>query len=150
MSLPPRSLVEIDDLAGGRRLAMVRLDSATYSEQGMNAESTPGMLHPILNPQQLGTFWEYISKNNLQEVLHAAMNYLRRARQHDVIEDPVMLPKMVHALMQSGKLNNISDIHLSNALGKIRRDEQSIKTKTEMTKRYLKDIQNDLHYKPTI
>ena len=144
MSFPPRSMVEIDDAAGARRTVLVRLNAMTFSERGMQDGATPRALHPVLGPRLLGTFWEHVSRNGLQGILDAAVGYLRKTGQHDVVADPVMLPKMIRALEQGGNPGDITEKRLKDALDGVRRDERAVRSAERLMTRYLDDLRRDV------
>lgn len=72
----PGAFLEMNDLCGGRKVVMVGRDGVTYWDSLNTNESTPIVVHPVLQMQELGTLVSYIRENELSIVVVKVMNHL--------------------------------------------------------------------------
>ena|SRR5215207_2576215 len=86
MEFPPGTFLEVDNLAGGRKVVMVGADGVTYWDSLRTKEVTPVVIHPVLKPKALGTLVAFIGAKGLTKAAHCVMNTLQArgdARQND-------------------------------------------------------------------
>lgn len=88
MSKPTRyrvsNFLEVDDLAGGRKVVMVGADGITAWDDVADVEATtPLVPHTIFRPVDLGSFMEYVRKYDLVEVVRAAAERLDMPQRED-------------------------------------------------------------------
>jgi hypothetical protein len=102
MRFPPGTFLELDDLAGGRKVAMVCKDGVTFWDL-MNAELvTPLVIHPIMNPVELGSAVGFAEANKMQDAFKALIAFLRSNNDQRVDEDPLFVMRVLWCLKQHG------------------------------------------------
>lgn len=91
MKFQPGSYIEIDDLAGGRRVAMVCKDGVTFWDLLNSTACTPLAVHPIMEPVELGTLVEFSKRNGLETATQALVAHLRAAGDTRVDTNPLFV-----------------------------------------------------------
>lgn len=72
----PGTFIEIDDLSGGRRVALVARDGVTFVDSYDHQRVTPLALHPIFRPLPLGSMMEYAKVTGLLPCLEGVIDFL--------------------------------------------------------------------------
>jgi len=91
MKFQPGSYIEIDDLAGGRRVALVCKDGVTFWDLLNSTACTPLAVHPIMGPVELGTLVEFSKRNGLETATKALVAHLRSAGDARVDTNPLFV-----------------------------------------------------------
>lgn len=100
MRFPPGTFLELDDLAGGRKVSLVCKDGVTFWDL-MNAElTTPLVIHPIMNPVELGSMVAFAEANQMQVALKALIAFFRSNNDPRVDEDPLFVMRALWYLKQ--------------------------------------------------
>lgn len=73
----PGTFLEVDDLAGGRKVVSVGRDGATYWDVLDANRVTPLVIHPSQNPQGLGSMAEFVHAKGLQGRVEGVVGHLR-------------------------------------------------------------------------
>lgn len=77
MKFQPGTFLEMDDLAGGRKVVVVGRDGSTYWDM-LNADRvTPIVLHPSQRPESLGSIADFVQKHGLQDRVEGLVLHLR-------------------------------------------------------------------------
>lgn len=69
LKFQPGSFVELDDLNGGRRVALIGRDGISCIDSMDVSLATPLFLHPVFAPRGLGTLMEFVKENRLHGAL---------------------------------------------------------------------------------
>ena len=77
MRFQPGSFLEIDNLRGGRQVVLVGRDGVTCWDSVTAAEATPLVLHPVMQPVDLGTLASFVLSRNLSSAVRVVMQSLR-------------------------------------------------------------------------
>ena len=102
MRFPPGSFLELDDLEGGRKVSLVCKDGVTFWDL-MNADlATPLVIHPIMNPVELGSMAAFAEANKMQDVLKALIAFLRAKLDQRIEDDPLFVMRTLWVLKQRG------------------------------------------------
>ena len=72
----PGTFLEMDDLAGGRKVVSVGRDGVTYWDLLNETQVTPLVIHPSQNPQSLGSIADFTHANNLQDKVGEVVRHL--------------------------------------------------------------------------
>ena len=73
----PGTFLEVDDLAGGRKVVSGGRDGATYWDVLDANRVTPLVIHPSQNPQGLGSMADFVHAKGLQERVKGVVDHLR-------------------------------------------------------------------------
>jgi hypothetical protein len=65
MKFQPGTFLELDDLEGGRKVVMVGKDGVTYWDSIQTDKVTPLVIHPVMNPVELGTAVQFVKAKRL-------------------------------------------------------------------------------------
>ncbi|NIF27684.1 hypothetical protein F3J44_15040 [Pantoea sp. Tr-811] len=87
----PGTFIEIDDMAGGRRVAMVCKDGVTFWDLLDPALCTPLTIHPSMNPQELGSLVTFSQGRGLAKATQALVAHLRAAGDQRLDHDPLFV-----------------------------------------------------------
>ena len=82
----PGTFLEVDDMAHGRKVVMVGRDGVTYWDSIDAAKVTPLVIHPVMQPVELGTLVQFVQNKGVSAVAKRVMESLRArmdARRHD-------------------------------------------------------------------
>jgi len=77
MKFTAGTYIELDDMAGGRRVAMICKDGVTFWDLLDSAEATPIAVHPSMNPVELGSFVQFGIDKGLEDATRLLVRYLR-------------------------------------------------------------------------
>lgn len=81
MKFQPGSFLEIDDLREGRQVVLVGRDGVTCWDCVSATEATPLILHPVMQPVDLGTLASFALSRNLSAAVPIVMQSLRLRHQ---------------------------------------------------------------------
>lgn len=102
MRFPAGTYLEVDDLAGGRKVALVCKDGVTFLD-GMDANvMTPLAIHPCLNPVELGSFAQFCASKGLTQASRKIITYLRRRIDSRLDSDPLFVMRVLWFAAQKG------------------------------------------------
>ncbi|MEN9194527.1 MULTISPECIES: hypothetical protein [Xanthomonas] len=90
MKMTPGTYLEVDDLNGGRKVALVCKDGVSFLDSLDVEKATPVVIHPIFNPVELGSMMAFAKARGLQDALRALVKYLRQQMDPSV-DDPLMV-----------------------------------------------------------
>lgn len=82
----PGTFLEVDDMAGGRKVVMVGRDGVTYWDSTDAEKVTPLVIHPVMKPVELGALVLFVQNKRLSAAAKRVMESLRArmdARQDD-------------------------------------------------------------------
>lgn len=82
----PGTFLEVDDMAGGRKVVMVGRDGVTCWDSTDATKVTPLVIHPVMKPVELGTLVLFVQNKGLSAAAKRVMDSLRvrmDARQDD-------------------------------------------------------------------
>jgi len=88
----------MDDLDGGRKVVMVCRDGVTYWDALDADQATPLVIHPVMNPVEIGTMAEFAQK--APEAAHRVIAFLRRRLDQRVDNDPLYVMRVLWAVSQ--------------------------------------------------
>ncbi len=91
MRYPPMTLLEVSDQAGGRKVVMVCKDGVTYWDVLDAAEATPIVIHPSMEPKELGDLVTYCQHNGLVPARDALVAFLRKEGNQRLDADPLFV-----------------------------------------------------------
>jgi hypothetical protein len=77
MKFQPGSFLEIDDLRGGRQVVLVGRDGLTCWDSINTTEATPLLIHPVMQPVDLGTLASFVSSRGLSVAVPIVLQSLR-------------------------------------------------------------------------
>ncbi|AYK20422.1 hypothetical protein C0073_021840 (plasmid) [Aeromonas veronii] len=89
MRFQPGTFLEVDDLAGGRKVVMVCKDGVTFWDMLDAKEATPLVIHPSMNPVEIGTFAQFSAAKGLQRATRKVIAFLRRRLDTRLDSDPL-------------------------------------------------------------
>lgn len=89
MKFKAGTFIELDDMHGGRRVALICRDGITCIDSMNVDESTPLFLHPVFDPVALGTLMEFVAARDMRHALSVAMDY--SLNNDPVLPDALML-----------------------------------------------------------
>lgn len=84
----PGTFIELDDLAGGRKVALVGKDGVTFWDSVDTDQVTPLLIHPVLKPAALGSLVAFARAHRLGDAARHLLDALRREldpRQNDAL-----------------------------------------------------------------
>lgn len=76
MKFQPGTFLEVDDLHGNRKVVMVGRDGVTYWDSLDPDCVTPVVIHPVLNPVDLGTLATFVLQKGLTVAVQKVMSSL--------------------------------------------------------------------------
>lgn len=102
MRFQPGTFLEVDDLAGGRKVVMVCKDSVTFWDMLDAKEATPLVIHPSMNPVEIGTFAQFSATKGLQRATRKVISFLRRHLDTRLDSDPLFVMRVLWFAAQKG------------------------------------------------
>ncbi|MBP8275573.1 MAG: hypothetical protein KAX55_01595 [Propionivibrio sp.] len=102
MRFQPGAFLEVDDLAGGRKVVMVCKDGVTFWDMLDSKEVTPLVIHPSMNPVEIGTLAQYSVTKGLQRAMQKVITYLRRRLDARLDSDPLFVMRVLWFAAQKG------------------------------------------------
>ncbi|MFK0093884.1 hypothetical protein [Pseudomonas sp. NPDC090592] len=87
----PGTFIEVDDMAGGRRVGMVCKDGVTFWDLLDAEHCTPLTIHPSMKPQALGTLVQFSQEQGLVNALQALIGSLQAAGDPQLNADPLFV-----------------------------------------------------------
>lgn len=96
MKFQPGTFLEMDDLAGGRKVVVVGRDGATYWDMLDAERVTPIVIHPSMNPVGLGSMVDFVGDGAAQEKLASVATYLKD-KGVDPEADPLFMMRVLWA-----------------------------------------------------
>ncbi|WP_323025742.1 hypothetical protein [Castellaniella sp.] len=77
LKFQPGTFLEMDDLAGGRKVVVVGRDGSTYWDMLDAERVTPVVIHPSQHAVALGSLAEFARARGLQDKIEGLMLFLR-------------------------------------------------------------------------
>lgn len=102
MKFQPGTFLEVDDLAGGRKVVMVCKDGVTFWDMLDAKEATPLAIHPSMNPVEIGTFAQFSAAKGLQRAMRKVIAFLRRRLDTRLDSDPLFVMRVLWFAAQKG------------------------------------------------
>ncbi|WP_426810498.1 hypothetical protein ABOC32_06650 [Pseudomonas sp. WOUb67] len=96
----PGSFIEVDDMAGGRRVGMVCKDGVTFWDLLDAERCTPLTIHPSMNPQALGTLVQFSQDKGLASATQALVGHLQAAGDPRLNADPLFVMRALWFVAQ--------------------------------------------------
>ncbi|WP_043201349.1 hypothetical protein [Pseudomonas putida] len=96
----PGGFIEVDDMAGGRRVGMVCKDGVTFWDLLDSERCTPLTIHPSMNPQALGTLVQFSQDKGLASATQALVGYLQAAGDPRLNADPLFVMRALWFVAQ--------------------------------------------------
>ncbi|MDO1493797.1 hypothetical protein HND72_04235 [Pseudomonas putida] len=87
----PGSFIEVDDMAGGRRVGMVCKDGVTFWDLLDSERCTPLTIHPSMNPQELGNLVQFSLDKGLGKATQALVGHMQAADDQRLSGDPLFV-----------------------------------------------------------
>ncbi|WP_245362497.1 hypothetical protein [Pseudomonas sp. BP8] len=87
----PGTFIEVDDMAGGRRVGMVCKDGVTFWDLLDADLCTPLTIHPSMKPEELGTLIQYGQSKGLIGATQALVGHLHAAGDQRLNGDPLFV-----------------------------------------------------------
>lgn len=87
----PGSFIEVDDMAGGRRVGMVCKDGVTFWDLLDSERCTPLTIHPSMNPQELGNLVQFSRDKGLGKATQALVGHMQAADDQRLSGDPLFV-----------------------------------------------------------
>ncbi|WP_240533956.1 hypothetical protein [Aeromonas veronii] len=103
MRFQPGTFLEVDDLAGGRKVVMVCKDGVTFWDMLDAKEATPLVIHPSMNPVEIGTFAQFSAAKGLQRATRKVIAFLRRRLDTRLDSDPLFVMRVLWFAAQKGQ-----------------------------------------------
>ena len=106
MRFQPGTFLEIDDFAGGRLVVMVCKDGVTYWDMLDAKDGTPIVIHPSMNPIELGTLVDFCASKALQASMRKMISFFRESNDDRLNSDPLFVMRVLWFVSQkaSGEL----------------------------------------------
>ena len=142
MKFPPASLLEIEYGPEERRLVIVRLDGVSYQDREFSASSQPKIIHESLNPRSLGHFFKWVREQELQDVMKQAIQYLRENGHDKIIDDPLLLPKVIWTASRLQKTSDPGEC-MKDAVQSVLMDDEKLAEYDRMADRYWEMYRRD-------
>lgn len=98
----PGTFLEVDDLVGGRKVVMVCKDGVTFWDMLDAKEATPLVIHPSMNPVEIGTFAQFSATKGLQRATRKVIAFLRRRLDARLDSDPLFVMRVLWFTAQKG------------------------------------------------
>ncbi len=115
MKFQPGTFLEMDDLAGGRKVVVVGRDGSTYWDMLEADRVTPIVIHPSQNAENLGTMADFVQKHGLQEHVEGLVLYLRN-QGLDPEGNPLFVMRALWEMARRSGEQAVSDTGLEQAL----------------------------------
>jgi len=103
MKFQPGAFLEIDDLLGGRKVVMVCKDGVCFWDMLDVGAVTPLVIHPGMNPVEIGTFAQFITTKGLQRATRQVIAFLRRHLDTRLDSDPLFVMRVLWFVSQKGE-----------------------------------------------
>jgi len=87
----PGTFIEVDDMAGGRRVGMVCKDGVTFWDLLDSELCTPLTIHPSFKPAELGTLLQFSRNKGLAKATEALVSQLQAAGDQRLASDPLFV-----------------------------------------------------------
>ena len=99
----PGTFIEVDDMAGGRRVGMVCKDGVTFWDLLDANGCTPLAVHPSMKPEGLGTLIQFAQREGLVEATRVLVNHLRAGNDHRLGADPLFVMRALWFIASKAK-----------------------------------------------
>jgi len=96
----PGTFLEVDDLAGGRKVVLVGRDGVTFWDALDTSRVTPMVIHPVFKARELGSLIEFARRSKLEAAARQVAESLR-VRLDRRYEDSLFVMRMLWALSAS-------------------------------------------------
>lgn len=98
LAFQPGMFIEVDDSFGQRKIVMVCGDGVTYWDTLDTQKVTPIVIHPVMNPIEIGSFVQFGQEKGLQEALRHLIAFLNQNNDLRVSSDPLFLMRALWSL----------------------------------------------------
>lgn len=98
IAFQPGVFIEVDDSFGQRKVVMVAGDGVTYWDALSVQGVTPVVIHPVMNPIEIGGFVQFAQERGLQDVLRHLVGFLKQREDPRVSKDPLFLMRVLWTL----------------------------------------------------
>lgn len=95
LKFQPGTFIEMDDLAGNRKVVMVCKDGVTYWDVLDAKECTPIIVHPAMNPVGIGTFVQFGKDKGLEQATRTLIAFLRRRIDSRLDTNPLFVMRVL-------------------------------------------------------
>lgn len=96
----PGTFIEVDDMAGGRRVGMVCKDGVTFWDLLDSELCTPLTIHPSMKPSELGTMVQFSQKKGLGKAIQALVSHLQAMGDQRLDSDPLFVMRALWFVAQ--------------------------------------------------
>lgn len=117
MKFQPGTFLEMDDLAGGRKVVVVGRDGATYWDMLDADLVTPIVIHPSMNPVGLGSMADLVGDEEAPQDRLASVGLYLKGKGFDPEANPLFMMRVLWALVREGKGDLSDEQRLEHALG---------------------------------
>lgn len=98
LAFQPGTFIEVDDAFGQRKIVMVCGDGVTYWDTLDTQKVTPIVIHPVMNPVEVGSFVQFGQERGLQDALRHLIVFLNQKSDPRVNSDPLFLMRALWSL----------------------------------------------------
>jgi hypothetical protein len=91
----PMTFLEVSDQSGGRKVVMVCKDGVTYWDVLDAGEATPLVIHPAMEPKELGDLVIYCRDNGLVPARDALIKFMRDQGNGRLDSDPLFVARVL-------------------------------------------------------
>ena len=105
----PGTFIEVDDMAGGRRVGVVCKDGVTFWDLLDAERCTPLTIHPSMKPQALGTLVQFSQEQGLVNTLQALIGHLQAAGDPQLNADPLFVMRALWFIARKAMADGIPD-----------------------------------------
>lgn len=100
MKFPAGTYIELDDMAGSRRVAMICKDGVTFWDVLDSEAATPIAVHPSMNPVELGSFVQFGKAKGLEDATRLLVRFLRSRQDNRVETNPLFVMRVLWFVAQ--------------------------------------------------
>lgn len=100
MKFPAGTYIELDDMVGGRRVAMICKDGVTFWDVLDSEASTPIVVHPSMSPVALGSFVEFSKAKGLEDAMRILVRFFRSRLDNRVETKPLFVMRVLWFVAQ--------------------------------------------------
>lgn len=101
MKFPAGTYIELDDMAGKRRVAMICKDGVTFWDVLDSEAATPIALHPSMNAVELGSFVQFSKSQGLDAATQLLVRHLHAKLDNRVESNPLFVMRALWFIAQN-------------------------------------------------
>src|SRR5690349_15385709 len=98
MKFPAGTFIEVDNMAGGRKVVMVAKDGVTFHDLLDTGAVTPLLIHPCMQPAALGSMASYVHEHGLMQAATLLRKHVRSTEDADGINDSLFTMRALWVL----------------------------------------------------